>query len=255
MAVRRHGVVALDRVDDVRDQRAVVARHRVPHRVRDVQGRRAVIDRDLTDLGHELRVRAEPVLGRELHVGGVGPRPCHAGGGLGLHLVTRHAQLLRHVDLGGGDEHVDARPLGVTHRLPSPIDVLEPGARQRSDDRAAHAPGDRLDRLEVAVAGDREPGLDDVDPEARQLLRDLELLARVERDARALLTVSQRRVEDQHAVHGDSFLRGGVSRVWGRSGSGGSGARAGGPVPANKKPPRPVGTRRHRRAPEALAAT
>ena len=56
--------------------------------------------------------------------------------------------------------------------------------------------GDRLHRLEVALAGDREAGLDDVDPEARQLLGDLELLALVEGDARRLLAVAQRRVED-----------------------------------------------------------
>ena len=44
---------------------------------------------------------------------------------------------------------------------------LNAGAGQPGDDRAAHGLGDRLDRLEVAVAGDREPGLDDVDPETR----------------------------------------------------------------------------------------
>ena len=60
--------------------------------------------------------------------------------------------------------------------------------------------GDRLHGFEVAVAGDREPGLDDVDPEARELLRDLELLADVERDAGRLLAVPQGRVEDQHLV-------------------------------------------------------
>ena len=50
-------------------------------------------------------------------------------------------------------------------------------------------------------AGDREPGLDDVDAEARELLGDLELLADVERDAGRLLAVAQGRVEDLHRVH------------------------------------------------------
>ena len=58
------------------------------------------------------------------------------------------------------------------------------------------------------VAGDREAGLDDVDPEARQLLGDLELLGDVERDARRLLAVTQGGVEDLHMVgHG-------VAPVW-----------------------------------------
>ena len=65
----------------------------------------------------------------------------------------------------------------------------------------AHRLGDRLDRLEVAVGRDREAGLDDVDPEAGELLGDLELLGDVERDAGRLLAVSQGRVEDLDRVH------------------------------------------------------
>src|SRR5439155_3393280 len=59
---------------------------------------------------------------------------------------------------------------------------------------------DRLDRLEVAGRADREAGLDDVHAEPSELVRDLELLRRVERDARRLLAVAQRRVEDQYSV-------------------------------------------------------
>ena len=67
-------------------------------------------------------------------------------------------------------------------------------------DRALDLAGDRLHGLEVAGRGDREAGLDDVDAQARELLGDLELLGRVERDARRLLAVAQRRVEDQYSV-------------------------------------------------------
>ena len=60
--------------------------------------------------------------------------------------------------------------------------------------------GDCLHRLEVALARDREAGLDVVDAETGELLGDLELLHRVEGDARGLLTVPQGRVEDDHLV-------------------------------------------------------
>ena len=110
---------------------------------------------------------------------------------------------------------------------------LNPVRESAGDDRAAHRLGDRLDGLEVAVTRDREAGLDDVDPEAGELLGDLELLADVERDARRLLAVSQRRVEDQHT--GPIMTR---SLLW-FSGTKG-----------NEKPPRPEGTRRWTRAPE-----
>ena len=65
---------------------------------------------------------------------------------------------------------------------------------------AVHRLGDRLDRLEVALARDREAGLDHVDAESRQLLRDLELLADVEGDPGRLLAVTQGGVEDLDVV-------------------------------------------------------
>ena len=102
-----------------------------------------------------------------------------------------------------------------------------------------HRLRDRLDGLEVALARDREPGLDHVDPEARELLGDLELLAHVERDAGRLLAVPQGRVEDQHlsigVPLGSSVVRRGFS--------------------GNQKPPRPEGTRGSGEHRVVLAAT
>ena len=60
--------------------------------------------------------------------------------------------------------------------------------------------GDRLDRLEVARRSDREARLDHVDPQPRELVGDLDLLLRVERDPGRLLAVSQRRVKDVDLV-------------------------------------------------------
>src|SRR5581483_11716520 len=51
-------------------------------------------------------------------------------------------------------------------------------------------------RLEIPGRGDRKAGLDHVDPEPRELLRDLDLLLRVQRDPGRLLAVPQRRIED-----------------------------------------------------------
>ena len=96
---------------------------------------------------------------------------------------------------------MDAGAFGVADRLPRAVDVLEPRAREAGDDRAPHRLGDRLDGLEVTVGGDREAGFDDVDPEAGELLGDLQLFGDVERDAGRLLAVSQCRVEDLHRVH------------------------------------------------------
>ena len=73
-------------------------------------------------------------------------------------------------------------------------------ARESRDHRALDLPRDALHGLEVAGRGDREASLDHVDAETRELLGDLELLGRVQRDAGRLLAVAQRRVEDQYSV-------------------------------------------------------
>src|SRR5215213_7878240 len=72
--------------------------------------------------------------------------------------------------------------------------------REAADDRALDLTRDRPHGLEVAGRGDREAGLDDVHAQARELMGDLELLARVQRDARRLLAVAQGGVEDDYSV-------------------------------------------------------
>ena len=63
--------------------------------------------------------------------------------------------------------------------------------------------GDLFDRVEIAVADDREPGLDDIDVEARQLPGDLHFFAQVHGCAGALFAVAQGGVEDDDFVgHG-----------------------------------------------------
>ncbi len=95
---------------------------------------------------------------------------------------------------------MDPRALGVLDRVPGGVDVGLVRAGEAADHGPFDLAGDRLDRLEVAGRGDREAGLDHVDAEARELLCDLDLLLRVQRDAGRLLAVSQRRVEDLDAI-------------------------------------------------------
>ncbi len=201
VTVRGDDEVAFHRVDDVPDQPAVVFGHREADGVGDVQRGRPVVDRDLAHGTHEVGIGPVAVLGRELDVVEItlGPGDSHAR--FVHHLVGRHAELLLHVDLRSRDEDVDAGLLRVPHRLPRAVDILETGARQRGDRRAVYRLRDRLDRLEVALGRDREPGLDDVDAEARELFGDLELLGDVERDSGRLLAVPQGRVEDLDRVH------------------------------------------------------
>ena len=94
-------------------------------------------------------------------------------------------------------------PRCVLDRTPRGVDVGLVGARETADRRALDVARDRLDGLEVAGRGDREARLDHVDAEARELLRDLDLLLGVQRDPGRLLPVAQRRVEDLDPVLAD----------------------------------------------------
>src|SRR5437660_8628518 len=59
--------------------------------------------------------------------------------------------------------------------LPGPLDVRTAGARQARDDGSADHFGDRLHRLEVALGGDGEAGLNNVYAEAVELMRQPKL--------------------------------------------------------------------------------
>ncbi len=111
------------------------------------------------------------------------------------------AQLVFTVDLRGRQEDVDAP--AVTGRFDGGgggVDVAGGAACQTGDDRAAHLGGDLLDRVEVAVADDRETGLDDINVEAGELARDLHFLAQVHGRARALFAVAQGGIKNQDFV-------------------------------------------------------
>ena len=123
------------------------------------------------------------------------------------HLLARHAELLLHVQVAGGEEDVDPGRLAALQRLGGARDVAVVGARERAHGRALDRLGDRLHRLEVAVRRRREAGLDDVDLEPLELARDAQLLVLGHRGAGRLLAVAQGGVEDEQAVgHGDLLV-------------------------------------------------
>ena len=234
----RHGqaevVVAVDGQHDVLELRdalvqagqelRVLVRHRVADRVRDVDRGRALRDRGGDHLGGEVDVGAGGVHRAELDVLDQRARVGDRGLGLAQHVLARGLQLVLDVDVARGDERVHARAVRVLDGLGGALDVRRVSAREARDDRAVHLPGDRLYSLEVPRGRDRESSLDHVDAEPRELMRDLQLLVRVEADARRLLAVTQRGVKDDDPVriHGAApfglfrFFSGVSSRLSGR---------------------------------------
>ena len=86
------------------------------------------------------------------------------------------------------------------------VDVGGAAPGQPGNDRAVDERGNRAHRFGVRLGGDREPGLDDVDAERRELTGQLELFVDPHRKARSLLAVAQGRIEDREPVgrHGSS---------------------------------------------------
>ena len=81
-------------------------------------------------------------------------------------------------------------------RFPRAVDVLFVAARQAANRRAADRAGDFADRLEVARRSDRKAGLDHVDAQIHERLRDLQLLLEIHAATGRLLAVAQRGVEN-----------------------------------------------------------
>ncbi len=107
---------------------------------------------------------------------------------------------MRQVDRRGRHEGVDARAPGVADGGAGAGDVALDGAGEARHRGARHASGDLGHGLEVALGGDREAGLDDVDPHVVEQVRDLDLVLERHGGAGALLAVAQGGVEDQDAV-------------------------------------------------------
>ena len=199
---RDHGLIDIGHVGvDAGNQLAELRRRGIAHRVGDVDRGGTGPDRRFDHLIHELRITAAGVLAGELHVVHQGAGVIHHLGGDRQHLGAGLAQLVLQVDVAGGDEGVDA-PIGRgRHRIGTGLDVTGRRPRQAADGgalRRAHALGDALHGSEVARAGKGEAGLDDVHPQAGQLLGDRLLLLQVEAGTGRLLAVAQGGVEDQH---------------------------------------------------------
>jgi hypothetical protein len=208
------------------DELAVQLGHGVAHGVGDVDRGGALGDHGLEHAAQEVGVAAVAVLGTELDVVAVLPREAHRQLRLLEHLLARHAQLLLHVQLAGGDEGVDARAGRPLQRLGGAADVAVVGARQRAHRAVLDGLRDGAHRLEIAIAAGGEAGLDDVDLQPLELPRDAQLLVARHRGAGALLAVAQRGVEDDELVgHGRAFASG-----FGAHAASGRGSKTNGPL-------------------------
>ena len=125
---RRTSAQLRDQLVEPAEEGRVLGRRRVADGVGDVDHPGALGDRDRADLGRELDVGPGGVHRRELDVvaelAGVGD----GGLRLALDVLAVGLELVLDVDVGGRDERVDPRPLGVLDRSPRGLDVAPSGS-------------------------------------------------------------------------------------------------------------------------------
>src|SRR5213080_2807637 len=109
------------------EQRAVFLGERVPRRVGDVDRARAGLDHGREDLDHVIGVAARGVLGREFDVVEVLLRTRDRPHGGVEHVLPAHHELVLQMDVRGGNEDVDAGPLGALDGTDGTVDVLLAG--------------------------------------------------------------------------------------------------------------------------------
>ncbi len=201
MAVHRDGDVldAAHLFPNGADQRRKFCGNGVADGVGDIQRGGAGFDHCFQHLAEIAHVGAGSVLRRELNLIAQGSRVADGLHCLTQRLLARNLQLELQMDIGRGQEDMDARPPGVAERFPSTINVLAGGARQPRDRGPAHPAGHRLHRAEVAVGRDGKTRLDHVHPEGLQVTRHQDLLFQAHAAAGRLLAVAERGIKDGDA--------------------------------------------------------
>ena len=182
-------------------ERRELLRLRVPDGVGDVHrscaGRRGGLVRGV----QEVDVGSRRVLGGELDLVDELGRACDGGGDAREAVGPRDAKLALEMTIARRDEHVDPRAKRTRERLRGGFDVGPVGTGERGHRRPAHFACDARDGFGLADRRRREAGLEHVNAEVGERLRDEELRLRRERRARRLLAVTQRGVEDRYLPH------------------------------------------------------
>ena len=119
---------------DAGDERAKLVGRGVADRVRDVERGGPGLDRFAQHQVQKLRLAAPGVFRAELDVLAQAARIAHHLDTLLHHLLAVHLELVFHVNLGRGEEGVDARAGRVLDGLPGFVNVVLGGARQAADD-------------------------------------------------------------------------------------------------------------------------
>ena len=155
---------------DQAEDRGVLLRSGEANGVGDVDGGGPGLDGDGDHLEKELGVGSRAVFSGELDVFGEGAGEADRLGGLIEGLVAGDAELVLEMEVGGGEDEVDAVGGSGLDGAGGRLNVFAFAASERGDAGAADLAGDGSDCLEVAFGGNGESGLEDIRAEDRDLV-------------------------------------------------------------------------------------
>ena len=178
------------------EERRVLGGKHVADGVREVDRGRPGLHGGTADGGDERGIGSGCVLARELDLVDARAGALDRGRRSRDDLVGPEAKLLLHVQRAGREKDVCSRAGCVGECGRRGIDVRVARAAERGDSGLLHGARDGTDAFEVAGRRGGEAGLDDVNAEPLELLADLHLLVRPQRDSRRLLAVPKRGVEN-----------------------------------------------------------
>src|SRR5512142_2100015 len=112
------------------------------------------------------------------------------------HLLPGLVQFMGQVNIGGGNERVNAGAFRTTDRLPRPVDVSLNRPAESRYRALFDYPRNSANRLKVSRRGNRKAGLNDIHPQSLKLLRHPDLFVPVHAAPRRLLAITQRGVKD-----------------------------------------------------------
>ncbi|OPZ84158.1 MAG: hypothetical protein BWY76_01971 [bacterium ADurb.Bin429] len=202
-----------DRLLDIRharaqrgDQLKILVRRGVADGIRNIHRAGAGGDDRLDDFTEKIHLRARGVFGGKFHVVAERSRQLHGFDRHRQHFLARLSQLILHVDVGGGDEGVNALALRGRHRFGHRHDVLLVRAAEPGDSRPLHFLGNAVDRLEIALGRDGKTRFNDIYAQARELAGDFQLLLDIHAGTGRLLAVAQRGVEYDNLLRHGAIL-------------------------------------------------
>jgi hypothetical protein len=104
------------------------------------------------------------------------------------------------MDVAGSDEGVQARPFRLIQSTGGAFHVEVASAGECRHARLRELPADRVDRFEVSLGSNGEPGFEDIDAEFDQFSCHAEFFRNRHAASGRLFAVPERRVEDVNAI-------------------------------------------------------